>query len=156
MLIDDAIAALKANSIAEPRKVPPPTPEQIRAAEAALGLRFPPSFLSFLQLAGAYALPFWETYWVGDESLADREIVAANRAEREDSEVPLPPYLVAFHNNGCGDHYCFDTTRPDLAGEYPIVFWDHESTAEANMADLVVMAPTFAHWLMDQVESSTA
>jgi hypothetical protein len=151
--IDDAIEALKKASIAEPQIVPPPSTAQIREAENALGCGFPPSFVAFLAKGGAFALPYWETYWVGDETLGHRNIVKATLAERTEAEPALPAFLVAFHNNGCGDQLCFDTRSPDSHGEYPIVFWDHEISAEENLADLARMADNFADWLMEEVQS---
>jgi cell wall assembly regulator SMI1 len=153
--IDDAIEALKMASIAEPRAVPPPTPGQIAAAERSLGLTFPQSFRVFLERAGAYALPFWQTYWIGDESLGYRNIVEANRSEREEAEPALPPFLVTFHNNGMGDQLCFDTRNPDESGEYTIVFWDHELSREENLENLEVVADSFAEWLMDEIEDAS-
>lgn len=152
-LIDIAIAALKEKSISEPRICQPPSNEMILSAEGALGCKFPPSFLSFLQNAGSYQLPFWETYWIGP--CAREDIVEANRFEREESSSPLPFYLVSFFNNGLGDQLCFDTREADHSGEYPIVFWDHELTQEDNLSELEVVADNFAEWLMDEVEAAS-
>ena len=151
--IDDAIAALKEKSIAEPRVGPPPTDEQVAVAQSALGCSFPPSFLRFLATAGAYQLPYWETYWVGPCERQD--IVVANRWEREEAASPLPLYLVSFHNDGMGNQLCFDTRSADNDGEYPIVFWDHEIPAEENLAKLDVVACNFAEWLAMEVEEAS-
>lgn len=150
--IKAAIEALRRKSIAEPEVVPPPSLQQIRDAEQKLGIQFPPSFLRFLQEAGDCQLPFWETYWVGDDLLRWRNIVAANEAERN-TDVPLPRFLVAFHNNGCGDQLCFDTRQRSPEGEYSIVFWDHEATVEENLAGLPVVAAGFAEWLQQEVDA---
>ena len=148
--IDEAIAILKAKSIAEPCVAPPPSTEQITAAEALLGCKFPPSFLTFLARAGSYQMEFWETYWVGP---CDRQdIVETNRQERLETDSPLPPYLIAFFNNGAGDQVYFDTRTVDTNGEYPIVFWDHELSQEENVEQLEQIAPNFTEWLMDEVK----
>ncbi|HPS90331.1 MAG TPA: SMI1/KNR4 family protein [Methanosarcina vacuolata] len=154
-LIDEAIEGLKAKSIQKPDIVPPPTPAQIADAEAKLGCKFPPSFLAFLNQAGSYQLRYWETFWVGDESLRYRNIVEANRSEREESDPALPDFLITFHNNGCGDQLCFDTRKPGNDGEYPIVFWDHEGTAEENLESLSPVADNFADWLMQEVKAKS-
>ena len=151
-LIDTAIEGLRAKSISKPRVVPPPTAEQIADAEAKLSIKFPPSFLTFLSKAGQYALSYWETYWIGDNSLGYRNIIEANRDEHEYVVSPLPKYLVTFHNNGCGDQLCFDTRTTDIQGEYPVVFWDHERTPEENLEDLEPFAENFADWLMQEVD----
>lgn len=155
MLIDDAIGVLKTKSIAEPDVVPPPTSEEVKHAEKALGLKLPPSFLVFLRDAGSYQLYFWETYWVGGDSLGYRNIVKANIYERIEMTTPLPEFLIAFHNNGCGDQLCFDTRRPGPDGEYPIVSWDHELTPEENLENLDVVADSFAEWLWEEVQQSS-
>jgi hypothetical protein len=151
-LIHDAIAGLKAKSIEKPNIVPAPTQAQIRDAEAKLGFKFPPTFLTFLENAGSYCMSYWETFWVGDDSLGGRNIVKANISEREDATSALPAFLIAFHNDGCGDQFCFDTRRSDQDGEYPIVFWDHELSAENNLLDLFPVAHNFADWLMQEVQ----
>jgi|ERR1051326_1539750 cell wall assembly regulator SMI1 len=154
-LIDEAIEGLKAKSIQTSNVVPPPTQAQIADTEAKLGFKFPPSFVTFLDKAGSYKLRYWETFWVGDDSLRYRNIVEANRSEREDSEPALPVFLVTFHNNGCGDQLCFDTRKPGEDGEYPIVFWDHERTVEENLESLSPVAKNFADWLMQEVEAKS-
>jgi hypothetical protein len=151
--IETAIQGLRRKSIAEPECVPAPVPEQIQDAERKLGIQFPPSFLRFLREAGDCQLPFWQTYWIGGAALGWRNIVAANEAER-DTDVPLPSFLVAFHNNGCGDQLCFDTRQRSPDGEHPIVFWDHESTVAENLADLYVVADDFAEWLQQEVDAA--
>jgi hypothetical protein len=149
--IRNAIQKLRRKSVAQPEIAPAPTPEQVRDSEARLDARFPPSFLEFLREAGACRLPLWQTYWVGDEALGPRHIVSANEAQRN-SKSPLPCFLVAFHNNGCGDQLCFDTRQRSAEGEYPVVFWDHEVSVEENLADLFVVADDFAEWLEQEVE----
>lgn len=151
--INAAIAGLRRKSILAAEVVPVPTDSQIRDTEQKLGIKFPPSFLTYLQEANDVQLRYWETYWVGDESLGWRNIVAANEAER-DTDAPLPSYLVAFFNNGCGDQLCFDTRHRSSEGEYPIVFWDHELSVDDNLADLTVMADDFAEWLQQEVDAA--
>jgi len=150
--ISEAIELLKAASIAEPQVMPPPTKEQVAEAEAELGISLPASFKTFLQEAGAYALPYWEVYWVGDEALGPRHIVEANRCEHHEVNSPLPDFLITFHNNGMGDQECFDTRHPDPSGEYPIVFWDHELSPEENLKNLEPLAPSFATWLQQEAQ----
>jgi hypothetical protein len=152
--IEEAIEVLKAKSIENPGVVLPPSQVQIAYAEANLGFKFPPSFLTFLEKAGSYALEYWETYWVGDDSLGYRNIVEANRLEHEDIEPALPPFFVAFYNNGCGDQLCFDTRKPYQDGEYPIVLWVHERTEKENLDEIPSVASNFADWLMQEVENA--
>lgn len=147
--IHEAIELLKLASIAEPRASRPPTPEELAATESYLGAPLPPSFKVFLAKAGCYKLRFWETFWVGDDSLGYRNIIEANRSEREDADPALPPFLITFRNNGMGDQLCFDTRSKSATGEYPVVLWDHESPADE---DLDIVADDFAEWLYDEVQ----
>ena len=152
--IHTAIELLKAKSIEKPKCVPAPTKVQVSQAEAELGFTFPPSFLVFLSRAGNYTLPYWQTYWVGDDSLSHRNIITANVSEQTEAASPLPSFLVSFHNNGCGDQLCFDTRKPDKRGEYPVVFWDHELTPEENLQNLTTVAYDFSEWLIRETENS--
>ncbi|HEX9055941.1 MAG TPA: SMI1/KNR4 family protein [Ktedonobacterales bacterium] len=55
-------------------------------------------------------------------------------------ETALIPFASTF------DAWCFDRTRPDSAGEYPIVLWDHEARAATEHY------PQFDAWFADEVE----
>ncbi len=50
--------------------------------------------MTFLENAGSYCMSYWETLWVGDDSLGERNIVKANIAERENAASALPVYLI--------------------------------------------------------------
>jgi hypothetical protein len=139
----------------------PPTADAVASAESVLGIRFPVSFVSFMQESRPMELPLCaEFYWVGADSLGSRHIVAANLREREDV---LPHFLVAFYNDGMGNRVCFDTRRSE-GGEYPIVYWDHELEAEENLAasghaavnfeSAGVVAASFPEWLKRHYEMS--
>ena len=148
--IHEAIELLKQASIAEPDVCRAPTTEELARAESYLGAPLPPAFKVFLAHAGSCQLPYWETFWVGDDSLGYRNIIEANRSEREDAQPALPAFLITFHNNGMGDQLCFDTRFPAPTGEYPIVFWDHELPADQH---LDVVADSFADWLYDEAQT---
>ena len=92
--IQEVIELLKQASIAEPNVRRAPTTEEIARAESYLCALLPPTFKVFLAQAGSYQLPFWETFWVGDDSLGYRNLIEANRSEREDVEPALPPFLI--------------------------------------------------------------
>ena len=67
----------------------------------------------------------------------------ANRVEHEQSSSPLPPFLVAFYNDGMGNQVCFDTRTRSSDGEYPVVFWDHELDPQENVEASSRTAETF-------------
>lgn len=161
--------------------VPAPTDEMIAEAEAALKRKLPPSYIAFMQRAGSVLLPEWDLYWVGGPELtALRNLVIANEIEREHDESPLPPFLIAFCDDGNGDQYCFDTRTKTLAGsdqsieieelfgvgdtsplnpddphEYPVVLWDREKGLSQVRDGLYVVSTNFIDWLKNEVKSST-
>ena len=103
-------------------------------------------------------------YWIGDESMGTDYIVTANQREREEASSPLPPFMVAFYNDGMGNQVCFDTRHRSDAGEFPIVFWDHELGADENLEASAsvsqhpesagIIATSFPDWLRTHHETS--
>lgn len=114
---------------------PPPSDDAVARAEAALSIKFPGSFISFLRESRTMQLPLCARFYrIGGESLGADDIVDANRQEHEESSSPLSPFLIAFYNDGMGNQVCVDQRRCSPDGEYPIVFWDHELGADENLA----------------------
>ena len=135
---------------------PPPSQTAVAEAEKALNLTFPTSFKQFMSTCGDMELSLCARfYWVG--TAGTDNIVSANKVEHEESSSPLPPFLVAFYNDGMGNQLCFDTRIRTEAGEYPVVFWDHEldpqenleasARAAGNFESTGIVAPTFPGWL---------
>ena len=135
---------------------PPPSQTAVAEAEKALNLTFPTSFTHFMRASGDMELPPCARFcWVG--TAGTDNIVSANRVEHEESSSPLPPFFVAFYNDGMGNQLCFDTRSRTEAGEYPVVFWDHELCPQENLEASAraaedfesagVVAPSFAEWL---------
>jgi len=136
----------------------PPSKEAIAIAEMSLKIKFPQSFIAFLQSSRQMNLPICARfYWVGEENLGERNILLANQQERVASASPLPEFLVAFYNDGMGNQVCFDTRCRSEDGEYAIVLWDHEHEADenlkaserpsANSESAGVIALSFSDWL---------
>lgn len=82
-----------------------------------------------------------------------RQFQGINASEREldqeagvntflSDERPLVPFLWTAY----GDLWCFDRSRQQEDGEYPIIFWDHE------MREATEHYPTFTHWMEGQLE----
>jgi hypothetical protein len=72
------------------------------------------------------------------ERIMDRE--RGEDTFRSDETV-LIPFAHTYED------WCFDRTRPDSAGEYPIVLWDHERREATDMY------PQFDAWFAAEVES---
>lgn len=135
---------------------PPPSQADVAEAEKALNLSLPASFTQFMNTCGEMELPLCARfYWVGTGG--PDNIVSANKVEHEDAGSPLPPFLVAFYDDGMGNQLCFDTRTRTEAGEYPVVFWDHELDPEENLQasgraaesfeNAGVVAVSFPEWL---------
>jgi hypothetical protein len=104
----------------------PATPEQLAAAQEALGCRFPDSYVWFQLEFGDVANGSLDIYTVRPLEAPNQNIVAINLDERREAHPALPAHLIAFSDNGGGDFCCFDTSAMK-DGETLIVWWDHES-----------------------------
>jgi SMI1 / KNR4 family (SUKH-1) len=155
---------------------PPVSAEEIAQAEHVLAAPLPPSYRRFLLLTNGLGLGERELSYVcgagsqranwtavqlnlWQECARQHEVAASWREfqgiyayerimDRErgrdtfrSDESVLIPFAYTY------GQWCFDRTRPDGAGEYPIVFWDHELR---EAADRYVH---FDAWFAEEVES---
>jgi hypothetical protein len=153
----------------------PASPADIALAEAALRLKLPPGYKHLLMVTNGLGLGTTElTYVCGagparaswnpvilnhwQECQGYHEIAAQWREfqgvydyERimdweggvntfETDETILVPFAQTY------DAWCFDRTRPNADGEYPVMFWDHE----LRQAD--EQYPNFRDWFAGGVE----
>jgi hypothetical protein len=155
---------------------PPATPADIATAEAVLRLKLPPGFRHFVQITNGLSSGIrgsTEICGVGPanadwaavqlnrwmDARSHNEIAAAWRSFQGDydyarimdweegvntfetDETILVPFAYF------AEAYCFDRTRPNADGEYPVMFWDHElrGTTETH--------PDFLAWFAERVES---
>ncbi|MGH7488910.1 MAG: hypothetical protein ACREMY_25405, partial [bacterium] len=73
---------------------------------------------------------------------ASERVMDRERGENNfrSDETALIPFATTYED------WCFDRTRPDRAGEYPVVLWDHElRTAEDRY-------PNFSAWFAGEFE----
>jgi hypothetical protein len=154
----------------------PASPADIAAAEAALRLKLPPGYRHLLLLTNGLGLDATELVYVCGAGPAraewkpvifnewmqcgyQHEIAAEWREfqgiydyERirdwengEQTFLSDETILVPFSETY--DAWCFDRTRPNAAGDYPIMFWDHE----LHQAD--ERYPDFRAWLAEEMEA---
>ncbi|MCP3677783.1 MAG: SMI1/KNR4 family protein [Deltaproteobacteria bacterium] len=128
---------------------PTPSDWDIRDAEEALSLSFPGSYKLFVRQAGTCPLIFDEVFWIGSEGETYRDIVKVKKDTMGDGD--LQEFLIPFYADGYGNYVCFDT-RKDDAGEYVVVFWDHEEQLAERLDDLEVVADNFAAWFIQEVK----
>lgn len=79
----------------------PPIETALKRARAMLGARMPPSYMEFCELGGLAELRFNHQILHPDEIL--------------ENQSQLPPELLAFADNGCGDQYCWLASSLSLA-----------------------------------------
>lgn len=113
----------------------PASPDQLAAAERALGVALPAPFKAFLLAHNGGGAFDTSIYGVGAEDGFD--LVRLNLRAREDE---VPKNLVAFAATISGDVFVFDTDRAK-DGDAPVLLLDAEE------GQLVAVASTFLEWL---------
>ena len=122
---------------------PGATADEIAGCERALGVQFVGSFADYLQTYGWLSVGADEIYGVGAKIRLWCRLEAMTLSERTEMYPPLPPYLVAFFNDGFGNHACLDT-RDVVDGEHRVVFWNHEAGPDQSPKRI---ADSFGDWL---------
>jgi cell wall assembly regulator SMI1 len=121
--------------------------DEVEAAQQALGVKFPTSYIAFLREFGWAEVAGDGIYGLGVDVPFHLDLLRMTRSERTEAGLHLPLHLVPLRNNGAGDHYCLDTQRL-LEGECPVVFWSHDSVdGDAQVPD--DWAVGFIEWLWD-------
>ena len=154
---------------------PPATQEHIRQTEHALGMALPPSYRRFLTVTNGFGLGATENSYICGagpdradwnkvvlnlwmECSGQHEITASwrefqgiyayerirDRENGEDTFQSDEAILVPFANTY--EQWCFDRTRRNINGEYPVMLWDHE------LREATDEYPDFATWFAGEVE----
>ncbi|MEZ4368459.1 MAG: SMI1/KNR4 family protein [Kofleriaceae bacterium] len=114
----------------------PATDDEIAAAEAALGCRFPPSYRAFLREVGGLSIPthlgvvhhFVGLHHGGEPAKAVPGVVEQTLLAR--GEGRLAPHLVVVGMGaGYREWFCLDTARGDEGGEHPVRLFDARDNA---------------------------
>lgn len=96
----------------------------VRSAEAALGVKFPPSYRRFVTELGAGSIAGEEFYGV---TTSDFEVSSVPNGiwltltQRKTSG--LPKHLVLVYGVGNGQYFALDTSKHSEDGESPLVVW---------------------------------
>jgi hypothetical protein len=64
-------------------------------------------------------------------------------------QMGVPEHLAPFRDEE-GNYYCFDSTKPDASGEFPVVFWDHDEGGVLNVPHY--QWRNFVEWLADSFD----
>lgn len=98
-------------------EVPPPSEERIREVEERLGVKFPPSYRAFLKHFGAGCI-----LWCEVQGICDHPKWQAWQVEIANQKGGyIDDGLLMFTSDGGDFFYCFDLSRSDAEGEYPVV-----------------------------------
>lgn len=153
----------------------PASSEDIRAAEAVLRLNLPPSYRRFLLLANGLGTTPDERSWIfgAGPQRANWKAVVLNQWLECEHHFEITAYWRAFQgtydyerirdwehakNTFLSDEtllvpfahtfetWCFDRTRPGRNGEYPVIFWDHETRKAHDSYE------DFSSWFMGEIE----
>ncbi len=107
----------------------PAAPEQIRAAEKAVGCRFPDELAKLLsELNGDRWLLF-----------STDEIISRTENTREGLVECYPDIdrHIFFAGNGCGDYYCYNILPDGTADSSSIFIWEHETNETRRVASSI-------------------
>ncbi|WP_297030391.1 SMI1/KNR4 family protein [Thermogutta sp.] len=126
------------------------SPDDIRVAEATLGVSFPESYRAFLRRYGWAVIGFNEFYGLGADVPHHLHLIRNTLVERTTMEPRIPHSLVPVLNDGAGNHYCLATERM-VNGECPVVFWDHE---QGPNQDPITEGESFAEWIINYLRES--
>jgi hypothetical protein len=121
----------------------------VASAEAALGLRLPPTYRRFVSELGAGNAGGREFYGVTTDNFTTASIpngIWLTLSERE--QLGLPPEFVIVEETGTGEYYVLDTSRRDGDGESPVVVWVPGRPRDA----LEAVAPDFGSFFLAAVE----
>ena len=95
---------------------PAATPEMLKAAQAALGVKFPESYVAFLSEYGGGIFGFENVFSV--EKSSEFFVVNCNKAARQ----YMPRDLLAFSDDFCGGHFVFSVTDGVAADQ--VRYWN--------------------------------
>jgi hypothetical protein len=126
-----------------------PQPEAaIAVLERTLGVRLPPSYHDFLATYGGMSIYDSVVSGIVDEDPL-REVGGSlyGDTKRFQGEWGLPDYLLVVQPDEDAP-YCFDTRRPGMHGEFPVICYElhsrHERTIAAGFDEW--MRTVFLHW----------
>jgi hypothetical protein len=126
-----------------------PKPESLVArAEAALGLRFPPSYRQFVLDLGAGDIGGFEVYGLVDDDFEDARVPDAIALTLDARRSGLDPRYILIGTLGDGSHDCLDTGHPHPNGEAPVV------QLSSEFEDPVTLADSFGEYFLTEVQDA--
>ncbi len=125
--------------------------ELVERAEAALGIKLPPSYRAFVRQLGAGHIAGEEFYGVTSDDFVDSSVpngIWLTLTERQDSGLP-DPFVIVYEDDE-GDYYALDSSRDAGGGEYPVVRWTPGGSEPGD--DLEIVASDFGSFFRETVQ----
>lgn len=121
-------------------------------AQAAIGLRFPPGYVQFLERLGSGYVSLQEFIGLGGPPHLD--VVKETLHLREHARVSRVPHsLIPVLADGGGNYECIDTSRPTSGGEYKVVSWLHDG---GHGQDCEEIASSHLEWVWSTLQTRCA
>jgi hypothetical protein len=102
------------------RFVGPRDPALVASAEAAIGLRFPPSYRRFVTELGAGSIAGEEFYGVIGEDWTASPPDAVGLTLKDHRNGDLPSHYIVVGDTDEGERYALDTSEAGGDGEHPV------------------------------------
>jgi hypothetical protein len=122
--------------------------DELHAVSARLGVSLVGGYRRFLERFGWGGAGSFELYGLGPDVPRYLDLVAVTESERTQMSPALPAHLIPIMNDGGGNLYCLDSSKP---GDPMIVFWDHTAGEEQEPEPV---ASDFVSWIEERLESS--
>jgi len=152
--LDEALTLVRMHSsdahFAGPRDV-----GLIAAAEAALGVSFPPTYRRFLLELGAGSVGSVEIFGVINDDFEHSGIPDAiwyTLTER--SETQLPHQLIVIYSLGDGEIFALDASHVNADGECPVVAWLPGGSEPEDRLEII--SPDFGSFFLHMVKQALA
>lgn len=126
----------------------------IAAAEAALGVTFPPIYRRFVRELGAGSIGAEEVYGVTSENFTQGAIpngIWITLQIRSDSE--LPASMIVIYDAGESEYFVLDTSHTEPNGECPVVMW-YPNWEPGHGQEII--APDFGTFFLSVVQDAIA
>ncbi|HVG12644.1 MAG TPA: SMI1/KNR4 family protein [Flavisolibacter sp.] len=121
----DALEKLRSLGQSAPSLVASPSEEDVRNAEEKLGVKFPPSFITYQLEYADLTYGSFEPYL----RIEDGSHLDLVNSVSEARAYGLPQHLLPFVEDN-GDYYCFDLATK--APEYKVRYWSHDGATDES------------------------
>lgn len=125
----------------------------ILEAEKVLGVKFPRSYVNYIEQYGSGGMFGFEIYGIPNRNLYDPGVPNAIWLTLEEREKQgLPHNLVLIMDGGLGDYYALNCEKFSDEGEVPVVIWN--PVIKQPVKQLQKVANSFAEFFLMKIEEA--